>query len=195
MWTPHLGRVTRVAHRHKFRYCSHVTNGSEIHFICSCGERRERKPTKEEWKHLKPQSSFKDSFKIHKVAHRFRELFKEDPGPTAKWKYEGYDLMVRVERWAKRQKPTIVRIVRCDDDVHAGAIMVFIEHKGEDRYMGTSVIVISQFETPYEFFLYPWHTKELQGALKDIRKQAVPVEKREARAANRDRKIVAAWRF
>lgn len=173
-----------------------MANGSEIHFRCSCGERRERKPTKAEWKYLKPQSSFKDIGKVHKVAHRFRELFKIEPwGPDAKWKYKGYDLMVRVERWAKRQRPGMVRIVGCDDDVHAGAIMVFIEHKGEGRYMGTSVIVISQFEPPYEFFLYPGHTKALQKALADIRKQAVPVEDRQARSVNRNRKITSSWRL
>ena len=183
-------------HRHRFRYIGHITNGSSVLFRCSCGERRERKPTKAEWKHLKPRSSLTDIDRIHKVAHRFSKLFKVDStSPSSKWKYKGYDLMVRVRRWAKRQPEGAVRIVSCDDNVFAGALMLFIEHKGESRYMGTTVVVISQFDPPYEFFLYPGHTKALQEALRDIRKQAVPVEKREARHLNRDRKITSAWRL
>lgn len=105
---------------------------------------------------------------IHKVYHSFcNELGSDFDG----YKYEGYELMCKAQEWAKKF-PNDVHIVGCDDDVHAGAVLLLIEHKSDRGYWGTTVVLMEQFKPkPCQFFLYPDHQKELSKVLKAISKQ------------------------
>jgi hypothetical protein len=113
---------------------------------------------------------------VHLIWHRFVKAFMKDklkPGTSVEeFKYTGYDLMKRVERWAKHY-PTQVFVSRCDDAIFAGSLLVCIEHASKNSYHGTSVLYIPQCtgEPPIIFFLYPGHRKELMGVLKKLGKK------------------------
>lgn len=93
------------------------------------------------------------------------------------WRVIGYKLMERVERWAKKQPKDFVRIVSVDDAYFSTSLLVLIEHKTDDSYMGTSVVFIPQCtgENPIRFFLYPEF--ELLKVLKEIEKSRSVVAK------------------
>lgn len=101
---------------------------------------------------------------VHLVWHRFQDKFK----PKGEWKWSGYVLMDKIQRWAKRY-PTEVQVTSCDDDIYAGSLLVLIEHRSTSDYFGTTILFISQFEAPPAIlFLYPDHRKYLLSALKAL---------------------------
>jgi hypothetical protein len=125
------------------------------------------------------QLTWDRKMRIHTVWYEFVQRFKMK-SPESKYRWTAYDLMVRVEKWAKRY-PKDVRIVGIDDSYFASSILVLIEHKTARTYMGTTVVVIPQCtgESPLEFFLYPDHRRGLLGALLGIGAAARPIERRE----------------
>ena len=127
--------------------------------------------TKSEWE--KRKAELEDIDRTHAVAHDFQRRFiKGQFGTPDAWKYIGYDLMKRVERWAKKY-PEEVTIVGCDDAYFAGSTIVLIEHRTEKSYMGTSMYYIPQCtgEAPTQLFLYPWHRTNLIAALRKLGKK------------------------
>jgi hypothetical protein len=86
------------------------------------------------------------------------------------WKWIGYDLMTKVEAWAKKNPS--VRIAYCDDAVHSSSYLVFIPHETKKEYFGTSVVLIPQCsgEEPSSYFLYPNHLDKIESVIKDIQK-------------------------
>jgi hypothetical protein len=109
---------------------------------------------------------------VHKCYHEFLRRFCEKDD-DAVFKYKGYDLMQRVERWAKRWSHD-VQLVHCDDDYHAGSLLVLIQHQQPHDYMGCTVVFIPQCtgEAPIRFFLYNDDRDSLIKALDVVRKQA-----------------------
>ncbi len=174
-----------MAHRHSFRYSS--CKGKNVTFRCSCGEFRERKAKREEAQWLK--ESLKKSSLVHKVWHDFVQRFGDSP---KSWKCEGADFQDRVEKWAEKY-PNDVRITTCDDSYFSTSLLVLIEHRTANAYMGTTVVVIPQCsgDPPSQFFLYPGHALALIEALKDVRAKAVPVEKADAKRSREPRR----WRL
>lgn len=73
----------------------------------------------------------------------------------------GYEVIERIEKYVKRSCPEI-KIVRCDDDVHAGSILLLIPHPT----FGITVMFIPQCTTIQNtFFLYGNHYKMLLSEL------------------------------
>jgi hypothetical protein len=149
------------------------TFAKEISEYCpKCSAQRTRPSTKKE--SLKFVQNFKhmweDARKLHRVYHRFVALYGNQ---MAGWKFKGYELMCRVEKWAKHY-PNDVRISSIDDSHFCGSILVFIDHKSADAWHGVSVIVIPQCtgESPVEFFMYPESVKDAQKVLSIMARQA-----------------------
>lgn len=178
-----------MTHRHKFRVAG--WQGDEVEFRCSCGERRQRKMDRAElrrhrgeWDRPNPDCN------VHRVWHDFQRRFLTR---ADKWRWSGYALMTRVERWA-RQYPDDVRIASVDDDAFAGSYLVLVEHRARDQYMGTTAVLIPQCtgEPPARFFLYPHHLFGLARALRAIRRAAAPLERRERARRKEDARWWAA---
>lgn len=164
--------------------------GKEIEKKCkSCDYRSKRPMTKREQANFdKSQKRLTErTNKLHKVWHEFSAKFMafKDTGPitiggkTYKknmnrdgWKYQGFDFMERVERWAKKY-PKDVYVLRIDDSYHASSDLVFVLHRsGERTNWGTSVVVITQCDgiPPKEYFMYPGHAKGIAEVLNKINK-------------------------
>lgn len=167
----------------------------------TCKVRYRRRVTPAEAKHYAKYHDISRSFKgpgLHKIWHEFTRKFKLHikTGETellgkkvpiidsSKWRWIGYELMTRVEKWAKRY-PEDVRITGIDDDHFASSMLVLVEHRLRDQYMGTSVVVIPQCtgEAPIVFFMYPGHRNALAKTLNAIDRASKPVKAREREAA------------
>lgn len=139
--------------QHDFSLVSHSRDDAT--FRCyHCREEKSRKLTPYEQDGLSFKRLLKNVDKIHRIYHSFIREFQTG---DRVWKFKGYDLMKRVDEWAARY-PT-VRIVRVDDDSHAGSYLVLIPHEDGTRTMGLSVVFIPQCtgEDPTKFFFYPGH--------------------------------------
>ncbi len=78
----------------------------------------------------------------------------------------GYDVMQRVERYINRFCPEI-KIIRCDDAVYAGSIILLIPHPEH----GITVMYIPQCTSQQnQFFLYGSHCKALIKGLTEMKK-------------------------
>lgn len=139
-----------------------------LSFRCSCGLTKEREPTKQEHKkidtHWRKENA--RSGALHKVYHSFVKKFKTEN----RWKKSGYDLMTSVEKWAETHPS--VTVSGCDDNLFAGAILVFIPHESKDEYFGTTVVYLCQFGEPTEFFLYPCHVEGIMPIFEVMMKKS-----------------------
>ena len=162
------------------------TSMKTCRFKCKCGFEVDRKSTKKDVKHMNSLFKSTPRTNIHRVWHEFQKNFLviiKNKTPTIinkkkfyfgkeKWRWIGYELIARVEKWAEKYKKDIT-IVRCDDNSHAGSIMVLIQHRKQHNaeYMGTSIVFIPQCtgEDPSRIFLYPNHHDNLFKALKNIK--------------------------
>lgn len=167
-------------HRHKFSV-SGWTGSDVIVFRCRCGTERQRKMTREEKSQYRRERAemFKPARKddLHAV---FKDFVKRFRNKDETWRFVGYDLMQRVENWAKKY-PTGVWVLSCDDNYFSSSVLILIEHRTKNRYMGTTVVYIPQCagEQPIRFFLYPDHRDSLIAALTQIKFEAAPIQKRE----------------
>lgn len=139
-----------------------------------CGERRERKPTPKEVKEIIPQirEGNRHTKAIHRLWHAFCAALEK-----------ARDKMEAAEKFAKTHKD--VKLVWCDDNVHASSLLVFVPHGDPqaklkldkstcgEPYWGTSVTYIPQCtgEKPITFFLYPGHLRGLLEALTVLQKR------------------------
>lgn len=160
-------------HRHKYTLLSF--NYKSLVFRCSCGLTQEREPTTQEKKEIKAhlKKTMDHCEAIHKLYHSFVKKFKKEIGSISAspvWRLHGDTLMRQVEKWAKKHPS--VTITRCDDILYAGARLVFIPHETKDEYFGTTVVYLSQFCEPAEFFLYPCHVEEMLPIFKEMMKKS-----------------------
>lgn len=128
---------------------------------CRCGIREERPTTKEQKKefrksinemlHPKPEDN------VHLVWYKFCKKFMKD----MKFKYKGYDLMRRIDKYIE-SNPEIIAVT-CDDDSFCGSSLYSIPHDCKNQFMGTMIVYVPQCtgEEPTRFFLYPSHNNEL----------------------------------
>lgn len=82
------------------------------------------------------------------------------------WKWDGYELMRRVEEWAKK-RPKDVFVAGIDDTYFSSSSLVLVLHRTGKRLWGISCYVLTQCDgiPPKEFFMYPGHAKTLRMAL------------------------------
>lgn len=79
----------------------------------------------------------------------------------------GYEVIERVERYVKSYCPAI-RILSCDDDVHAGSTILLIPHPK----MGISFMFIPQCTNlQNRFFLYENHCEKLINELTKMKEE------------------------
>lgn len=143
-------------------------------YTCSCGYEVTRKPTKKDVKEMNSLLKTTPRTNIHRVWHDFCKKFiiiiKENN--KEKWRWIGYKLITKIEKWARNYKNDVT-IVNCDDNSHAGSIMVMIQHRKQHNaeYMGTSIVFVPQCtgEDPSRIFLYPRHHDNLIKALINIK--------------------------
>lgn len=110
------------------------------------------------------------------VLHEFGLRFKNQDGS---WKYRGYDLMQRIERWAKRY-PDRVHLAETDDSHHMSSFLCIIECATKDKWMGLTVYSIPQNGVELdEFFLYPCDHTPLVKLLKELERKARRTKQRE----------------
>lgn len=153
-----------------------------------CGYSVELAAKPEERRFLKAEfdEMLRGSTAIHKVSHAFDRKFmkavkvgklikfcgKKIQPKKAVWRWKGYELMKRVEKYVKTHPEILVAGV--DDDYFASSDLVLIPHNDEEtnRYFGTSVLYVPQCtgEDPVRFFLYPDHARNLVDALETLSK-------------------------
>jgi hypothetical protein len=162
-----------------------------INFKCSdCGQSKSRETTVTEQKIISCRQNLGKG--IHEVYHSFAEVFVNRNNT---FKLLGYDLMTAIESWAEKQPPGYVRITGCDDSHHLSSMIVLIEHKNKDYYMGTTMIMIPQNnDEPQELFLYPYHVKELQNTLDTLIAEAAQVTHKQERINARLKTITDKWK-
>jgi len=166
-------------HKHKWKRFSWSSKTIELR--CECKETMSRPLTKAEEKEWKAQwaKQERESEIMHKVNWDFCRHFIDKHrigNPTASpiaWKWTGWDLMHRIDEWAKKYPKDVFR-GGCDDSHHTSSDLVFILHRVGKRLWGTTVYYIPQVDgqTPVELFLYPSHAFGLIRLLKKFESYA-----------------------
>ncbi|MDO8621615.1 MAG: hypothetical protein Q7R80_00060 [bacterium] len=187
--------TTKPPHRHSWQHAG--TTGSKKRPIilerCRCEKKRERNANAAEaallsqrWR--RDEQCWREMFQpFREFVQRFRT--KDNSG----WRYTGYDLMVRVERWAARH-PGRVTLLSCDDNLHASSMLCIIENATAASWMGLDVVIIPQLGgTPQEFFLYPDEADALETMLRSSRRKRLPIKRlQRTQARDNARNLLAA---
>ena len=161
--------------KHRFKINGwQLGKGPRIWEHCSrCQESRERPATKAEAKRLwaRHRESERRCKEWNRLCRKFMKKFGCSGDSSNPFKYKGYELMKRVERFA--QKNPTIRIASVDDSYFSGSMIVFIPHECKEEYWGTTAVLIPQCsgEPPTEFFLYPGHVRGLIEVLEGLDKQ------------------------
>jgi hypothetical protein len=142
----------------------------------NCEYEIERKATPFEKKRIRADHERGEarSAAMHKLNWEFGKMFMNPrwkPGENSKWKYQGYDLMTRIRKWAKKY-PKDVIVCNIDDSYNASSDLVFVLHRIGRTLWGTTCYTITQCDgqPPHEWFMYPGHRKGIQEALKVMAK-------------------------
>lgn len=166
-----------MVHKHRWRMHS-VSESLNVRIVerCRCGERRERAPKYFESLALDAKHKNRDRAveEVFVAKQDFVRLFKNE---DRTWKYDGYELMELVEKWASRHDG--VHVLSCDDGSHASSSMCIIENQTSDHWMGLTVYVIPQHYAPSEYFLYPEHHDPMLKVLKQLKRKRRWVELRQ----------------
>lgn len=108
--------------------------------------------------------SDKEIHEMHGTWYSFCEKFGSGVLGDSFDELAGGDVMDEVEEWAKKFPD--VKITRCDDNHHAGSLLVLIPHPKH----GVTVLFIPQLTNEkHYFFLYPSQQKALIEALESIK--------------------------
>ncbi len=157
--------MTRAAeapkrHAHRFRTASSTLDS--VVERCRCGAERARAATPQEKKnHL---DALRKAETVHRTWTAFAARFI-DPR-TGRFRAKGSDLIAQIELYARRR--TEITALPCDDDHHAGSILVLIRHRSRDDYHGVTVLFVPQCtgEEPVRMFLYPCDARPLLEAMR-----------------------------
>lgn len=147
---------------HKHNYKLLMYSGVEGTFSCTkCKHKVTRKFTKAERRLIVAEWNKEEKriTKLHTVSHRWQALEKRY---VEKKMY--YQLMDAAEKFAKKYAAD-TRLTRIDDNMFMGANLLFIYHRAGDYFMGTSVVVLTQTEKPFHYFMYPGDVREALEAL------------------------------
>jgi hypothetical protein len=107
---------------------------------------------------------------MHKLIHTFQRMFLNRESDND-WKWQGWELMKRIER-AEKGPLKGIQLLRCDDNYHASSMLAVIPHEVRidgrlDEYWGTTIVYVSQCsgEPPVRLFLYDSHARPLHTLL------------------------------
>lgn len=176
---------SKQRHQHKWEIRSY--SGMSPPFVwerCTvsdCNRERRRKTKGAEAQRIKKyiRMSYRETTALHRVFHDFCRTFLDEKREGSPWKYRGYALMKKIERWA-RKYPDFVRITGTDDSHHMNSLLCIIEHRTTRRWMGLTVILVPQNgEEPGEFFLYPEDQDALMLALISLMEKRQKIKARE----------------
>jgi len=166
----------RIAHSSKYieEYCT------------TCGVRRQRllkdlSDTERAWLSDHWRSFMRECPKenVHRVWHAFQDYFirrvpegepfefcgKMMRHEREEWKWRGYELMCRINKWADKH-PNDVFIHGCDDSHFMGSDMVYILHRSQTEWMGVTVLFVPQNgDEPKHAFYYPGHMLSARNML------------------------------
>jgi len=103
---------------------------------------------------------------MHSTWHDFTKRFMNGRGSFI---WRGYELMKRVRKWVE-QNTFDAKIIKLDDDMHMGSIMLLIDHRLQWEYWGTTVVMIPQnsAQEPCVMFMYPHSVDALVDVLQAI---------------------------
>lgn len=108
---------------------------------------------------------FRDSDEIHRIWHKFSKFLDENCEPTP----QGWDDIEAIEKYT--QENPEIKIVPCDDDIHASSIIVLIPHPK----MGISFMFVPQLtNVTNRLFLYGAHWEML---IKELNKMVYVYDK------------------
>jgi hypothetical protein len=148
-----------------------------IHFACrKCDERQERALHPKEIAALAVIDAAEDarSKVMHRLYQTFTKRYLKLTVADNEWKWQGWELMKRIERAANGPLRGI-KLLRCDDNYHASSMLAVIPHEVRigtrlDEYWGTTIVYVSQCsgEPPVRLFLYGSHAKPLHTLLGQI---------------------------
>lgn len=135
-----------------------------------CYKEREREPTQQE-----RDKNYQGALNTEQTNGPFLEILDLIEGKT------GYELMELAEQIAK-QYPEHVHIANIDDSVHSNSLLMFVEHRCDKYYNGTSVFVIPQCsgEKPLRFFMYEEQLKSVLNCFAKIQRHPLPNDPYEA---------------
>lgn len=170
--------------KHRHNWCKIGWSGKEVWWRCKkCPEEQIRPHTERSLIAMDKHDKFFEQKmdRQNKIADEFDKKFRIQQEVVFKgydnktfrskeatsWKWEGYELIRRVEKWATKY-PKDVFVCSIDDTHFSSSVIVFILHRPTRRKLwGTSVIVLTQCDNkpPKEFFMYPSHREGIQEAL------------------------------
>jgi len=173
-----MNSQTKKRHRHYFRligvmgcggvfgtkFSKAMAKRMKIEEDCRCKEKRSRAPSYAEAKKIwqKLYDHYLHTTSMYKLWFDFRKRFMCKGG----FKYKGYRLRCKVDRWAAKNPEVIIST--CDDGLFMSSVVVFIPCANNKEYMGTNVISIPQAGDPSELFFYPHHLTELKTAVQTL---------------------------
>jgi len=140
-----------------------------VNYYCSkCKAHTDRKMEPDErelfWRHDHDEDiRRKEMFRPY---HDFLKVFHDK---DESWKWTGWDLIERIERWMKKW-PGRVENYRCDDSYHASSDIYVFHHELRDYYWGTTFVYVPQCsgDPPAEWFFYDNHAKAFLKLLKSV---------------------------
>lgn len=149
--------------------------------VSDCDRERRRKTKGREARRIMQYIRIRDREVAakHRIWYDFCRTFLDEKREGSPWKYRGYALMKKIERWARRY-PDFVRITHTDDSQHMNSLLCLIEHRTARTWMGLTVISVPQNgEEPGQFFLYPEDQDELMLALISLMGKRQKIKERE----------------
>ena len=160
--------TSQCRHYWKVQSRSHLGSRFEAQERCRCGAVRTRTLSAQESKicRLRDKESSASAKRIHTIYRAFSKRFKDKDD---RWKYEGYALMQKIEKWATLF-PEDVKLNHIDDSYYANSLLCLIQHRDHKNWHGVTAVVVSQCSgsPPVEFFLYPGDHKSLIKALQEF---------------------------
>lgn len=182
------------AKKHKHHFVVSYWSGRSVSYLCRCGASKNRNTTSDEEKEIKRRMltslDLPDNHpdNIHRVWHDFSRRFAKfkkisfegksmrHPERTKTythrvadgWKYTGWELIVAIEKWAKKY-PDDVFQATVDDSSYMGSRLFFIVHRNRISYHGTTVFYAPQDgQGAGYFFMYPGHRASVEEALQRV---------------------------
>jgi len=176
-------------------------------YSCKCGARCEDRPTEEQRKdYLENHSLFNTPPEndVHVAWHAFVKKFirPESKKNPARWKWTGYALMTRIEKWYKTTPyKSFIQLLGCDDHCHSSSMMVLVDHRSVKQYMGVTLVYIPQnaggvgyMNEPSISFLYPIDRNHLILALTRVAECQKELEPIEEKFQEEQRELHGSWK-
>jgi len=151
-------------HRHLWELTGTFTTEEQIILYekCPCGVERERKPTKKEKAIIAMRENCNDG--MYKT---YIDMMMGIGSAITR------DSALEVVNHTAEDHPDEVIVVNVDDDAMTGGKLVFVDHKKESSYFGTSFVFLPfhPAEKPTQFFMYPKTAKKMRGAFASLVKK------------------------